>query len=92
MPLLDVSGVTVTFGGNRALDGAGMSADRGRITGLIGPNGAGKSTLFDVVSGLRRPRRAGSPSAAGTSPASAPPGAAGTDWPAPSNASNSSAG
>ncbi|MER6082702.1 ABC transporter ATP-binding protein [Streptomyces sp. NPDC001833] len=55
MPLLDVSGVTVTFGGNRALDGVGMSADRGRITGLIGPNGAGKSTLFDVVSGLRRP-------------------------------------
>ncbi|MGW4911154.1 ABC transporter ATP-binding protein [Streptomyces sp. NPDC004270] len=55
MPLLDVSGVTVSFGGNRALDGVGMSADRGRITGLIGPNGAGKSTLFDVVSGLRRP-------------------------------------
>ncbi|MFJ3804422.1 ABC transporter ATP-binding protein [Streptomyces sp. NPDC090088] len=55
MPLLDVSGVTVSFGGNRALDGVAMSADRGRITGLIGPNGAGKSTLFDVVSGLRRP-------------------------------------
>ncbi|MFD3582474.1 ABC transporter ATP-binding protein [Streptomyces sp. NPDC058683] len=55
MPLLDVSGVIVAFGGNRALDGVGMSADRGRITGLIGPNGAGKSTLFDVVSGLRRP-------------------------------------
>ncbi|MET7475540.1 ABC transporter ATP-binding protein [Streptomyces sp. NPDC005648] len=56
MPLLDVSGVTVAFGGNRALDGVGMSADRGRVTGLIGPNGAGKSTLFDVVSGLRRPQ------------------------------------
>jgi branched-chain amino acid transport system ATP-binding protein len=47
--------VTVAFGGNRALDGVGMSADRGRVTGLIGPNGAGKSTLFDVVCGLRRP-------------------------------------
>ena len=56
MPLLEVSGVIVAFGGNRALDGVGMSADRGRITGLIGPNGAGKSTLFDVVSGLRRPQ------------------------------------
>ncbi|MEU6352564.1 ABC transporter ATP-binding protein [Streptomyces sp. NPDC047072] len=55
MPLLEVSGVTVAFGGNRALDGVGLSAERGRITGLIGPNGAGKSTLFDVVSGLRRP-------------------------------------
>jgi len=53
--LLEVSGVTVAFGGNRALDGVGLSAERGRVTGLIGPNGAGKSTLFDVVSGLRRP-------------------------------------
>ena len=55
MALLEVSGVTVAFGGNRALDGVGLSAERGRVTGLIGPNGAGKSTLFDVVSGLRRP-------------------------------------
>ncbi|MBA4863530.1 ABC transporter ATP-binding protein [Streptomyces sp. PSKA54] len=55
MALLEVSGVTVAFGGNRALDDVGMSAEQGRITGLIGPNGAGKSTLFDVVSGLRRP-------------------------------------
>lgn len=55
MPLLDVSAVTVAFGGNRALDGVGLQAERGRVTGLIGPNGAGKSTLFDVVSGLRRP-------------------------------------
>ncbi|MGI8329495.1 ABC transporter ATP-binding protein [Actinomadura scrupuli] len=47
--------MTVAFGGNRALDGVGMAAEAGRITGLIGPNGAGKSTLFDVVSGLRRP-------------------------------------
>jgi branched-chain amino acid transport system ATP-binding protein len=52
---LAVSGVTVAFGGNRALDGVGMTAEPGRVTGLIGPNGAGKSTLFDVVSGLRRP-------------------------------------
>jgi branched-chain amino acid transport system ATP-binding protein len=52
---LQVDGVTVAFGGNRALDGVGMAAEPGRVTGLIGPNGAGKSTLFDVVSGLRRP-------------------------------------
>jgi branched-chain amino acid transport system ATP-binding protein len=52
---LEVSGVTVTFGGNRALDGVAMAALPGRVTGLIGPNGAGKSTLFDVVSGLRSP-------------------------------------
>ena len=55
MVSLQVSGVTVTFGGNRALDGVAMAAEPGRVTGLIGPNGAGKSTLFDVVSGLRSP-------------------------------------
>ena len=55
MVSLEVSGVTVTFGGNRALDGVAMAARPGRVTGLIGPNGAGKSTLFDVVSGLRSP-------------------------------------
>jgi branched-chain amino acid transport system ATP-binding protein len=53
--LLEVSDVTVTFGGRRALDGAGLTAQPGVITGLIGPNGAGKSTLFDVICGLRRP-------------------------------------
>jgi branched-chain amino acid transport system ATP-binding protein len=52
---LEVSGITVAFGGNLVLDGVGMTAQQGQVTGLIGPNGAGKSTLFDVVCGLRRP-------------------------------------
>jgi len=54
---LEVSDVTVAFGGNRVLDTVGLTAGPGRVTGLIGPNGAGKSTLFDVVCGLRRPSR-----------------------------------
>ena len=54
-PSLGVRGVTVSYGGNRALDGVSLRAERGQVTGLIGPNGAGKSTLFDVVSGLCRP-------------------------------------
>ena len=52
---LEVRDVVVSFGGRRALDGVGLTAGKGRVTGLIGPNGAGKSTLFDVVCGLRRP-------------------------------------
>ena len=55
MASLEVSGVTVSFGGNRALDGVALTAQPGQVTGLIGPNGAGKSTLFDVICGLRRP-------------------------------------
>ena len=55
MSLLEASGVTVTFGGKRALDDVGLEAEAGKVTGLIGPNGAGKSTLFDVICGLRRP-------------------------------------
>ena len=55
MPSLEARDVTVTFGGRRALDNAGLRAETGRITGLIGPNGAGKSTLFDVICGLRKP-------------------------------------
>ncbi|MGX6511788.1 ABC transporter ATP-binding protein [Rhodococcus sp. SJ-2] len=52
---LEVENVTVAFGGRRALDGVGLRAEPGHVTGLIGPNGAGKSTLFDVISGLRKP-------------------------------------
>lgn len=54
--LLEVTNVTVTFGGVTAISGASLSAAAGEIHGLIGPNGAGKSTLFNVVCGLVRPR------------------------------------
>jgi branched-chain amino acid transport system ATP-binding protein len=50
--LLDVSDVTVRFGGITALDHVSFAIARGSIAGLIGPNGAGKTTLFNCLSRL----------------------------------------
>ena len=52
---LAVQGVSLTFGGNAALDDVSLHATHGEIVGIIGPNGAGKTTLFDVISGFLRP-------------------------------------
>jgi len=53
---LELEGLTVHFGGVRALDGVSFVAEPGSIVGLIGANGSGKTTTLDVVSGLVVPR------------------------------------
>ncbi len=49
--LLNVSGMTKSFGGLRALRGVDMQIEPGEVRGLIGPNGSGKSTFVNVISG-----------------------------------------
>ncbi|MFI1568996.1 ABC transporter ATP-binding protein [Streptomyces sp. NPDC020490] len=53
--MLQVDGLTVHYGGLRALDGVTLTVERGQFTVLVGPNGAGKSTLFKALAGIVRP-------------------------------------
>lgn len=55
MPLLRVSGLSVSFGGVVALHEAGFDVDEGQVCGLIGPNGAGKTTMFNCVCRIYQP-------------------------------------
>jgi branched-chain amino acid transport system ATP-binding protein len=52
---LEVRGLTMRFGGLRALDDVTFAVRRGSVLGVIGPNGAGKSTLVNVISGHLAP-------------------------------------
>ncbi len=52
--MIEVSDLTVRFGGVTPLDGMSVSFESGTC-GLIGPNGAGKTTFFNVLSGFVRP-------------------------------------
>ena len=52
--LLEISGLTVRYGGVTAVDGVSFGVDRGSFVGLIGPNGAGKTTFIDALTGFTR--------------------------------------
>jgi branched-chain amino acid transport system ATP-binding protein len=56
-PRLQVSGMTIMFGGIRALDGISFEVLPKQIVGIIGPNGAGKTTAFNVITGAYRPSK-----------------------------------
>lgn len=52
--LLEVSGLSISFGGLRAVDGFSMAIRKGEIVSLIGPNGAGKTTVLNLLSGFAK--------------------------------------
>src|SRR5579872_467002 len=53
--LLEIEGISKSFGGVVAVDNCSLSIREGTVVGLIGPNGAGKSSVIDLVSGFERP-------------------------------------
>ena len=53
--MLEVRGLSKSFGGLKAVDQASLDVRQGEIVGLIGPNGAGKTTLFAAIAGFHAP-------------------------------------
>jgi branched-chain amino acid transport system ATP-binding protein len=54
-PLLEVSGVSLRFGGIQALTDIGFAVARGELFSIIGPNGAGKTSMLNCISGRYQP-------------------------------------
>jgi branched-chain amino acid transport system ATP-binding protein len=53
--MLEVTGITKSFGGFRAVSDVSLRIETQQIAAVIGPNGAGKSTLFNLITGHLRP-------------------------------------
>ena len=56
-PILQVTGLSMDFGGIRALSNLDLDVKEGEIVALIGPNGAGKTTFFNCLTGIYRPTK-----------------------------------
>ena len=54
--MLEVVGVTLDYGGSRALDRVDLSVASGEVAAILGPSGSGKSSLLRVIAGLERPQ------------------------------------
>ena len=55
MSVLEVEGLSIHFGGIKALQSVDLRAGEWEIVGIIGPNGAGKTTLFNCITGFYHP-------------------------------------
>ena len=55
MSILKLSGISMEFGGLRAIDSVDLDIEEHQIYGIIGPNGAGKTTIFNVITGIYKP-------------------------------------
>ncbi|TJX12954.1 ABC transporter ATP-binding protein [Tissierella creatinini] len=53
--MLSINGISISFGGLKALSDVNVHVMKNTVHGIIGPNGAGKSTLFNVITGLTKP-------------------------------------
>ena len=53
--ILEITGLTKSFGGLKAVSDFDLKLNNGELVGLIGPNGAGKTTVFNLISGIYIP-------------------------------------
>lgn len=56
-PKLEVRGISLSFGGIRALNDVSFNVNDGEILSIIGPNGAGKTSLINSITGFYRPQQ-----------------------------------
>jgi branched-chain amino acid transport system ATP-binding protein len=54
-PILEVSGLSMRFGGLLAVNGVSLSVKEKQVVSMIGPNGAGKTTVFNCLTGFYQP-------------------------------------
>ena len=55
MAMLEVSGLSKSFGGLMAVDNVDLTVGKGALFGILGPNGSGKTTLFNMLTGFLEP-------------------------------------
>lgn len=57
MAVLEANGISMVFGGLRAVTDFSIAMEAGELVGLIGPNGAGKTTIFNMLTGVYTPTK-----------------------------------